>query len=381
MRALINAFFIHITLNLLVFLKGWHSFEGKKVARLLLTVLLVVELLLFGGGFFFYRYLPEPMVQHLRVLGTSWMLFLLYSGGIWLVVDLSTLIMLRQMHRPFAFLRSTPLTYRVTTFIIPIIFVMGLMLHGRYRFMNPTVRQIPIRVYKNAGKYDSLRVVVAGDLHLGWMIDRNHTRRFVDLIMEQEADISLFVGDLIDSYIEPVLQQRLDSELQRLSAPLGVYSCTGNHEYRSESEQKIALLNNAGITMLRDTALLIDSAFYVAGREDRIFKGRKRTKEILHNSGVHPAAPVILLNHVPDNLEEEVEAGADVALFGHTHLGQVFPGNLITRSIFEVAHGYKKKGNTHIYVTSGLGLVGPQYRIGTRSEVVVMTIYFNEQGL
>ncbi|MDD2512259.1 MAG: hypothetical protein PHS71_03290 [Proteiniphilum sp.] len=133
--------------------------------------------------------------------------------------------------------------------------------------------------------------------------------------MAQQADLILFVGDIFDSQIETVLRQGMDQELRRLSAPLGVYTCTGNHEYRYDSEQKIKLLNDAGI---------------------------------------------------------------DIALYGHTHHGQVFPGNLITDCMFEVAHGYRRKGNTHVYVTSGLGLVGPQYRIGTVSEMVLLTVHFGK---
>ena len=71
-----------------------------------------------------------------------------------------------------------------------------------------------------------------------------------------------------------------------------------------------------------------------------------------------------------------MEAGADIALYGHTHHGQAFPGNIATELIFEVAHGYKKKGDTHVYVTSGIGLVGPQYRIGTVSEIAMLTVHF-----
>jgi len=85
---------------------------------------------------------------------------------------------------------------------------------------------------------DSVRIAVVGDLHMGWMIDRQHTKRFVDLIMSQEPDLILFVGDIIDSQIAPVRAQRMDKELARLSAPLGVFSCTGNHEYRYEAEEK-----------------------------------------------------------------------------------------------------------------------------------------------
>lgn len=376
MRALINALIIHLTLNVLVFFKGWHAFEGRKRARLILAVIFASELLIYVTGFFFYRYLPEPLVQHIRVMGTSWMLFLLYSGGLWLIIDLITLVVLGQLRRPFYFLRHSPPKRRILLFILPVILVAGIMTHGRYRFMHPVVQQVPIRVQKQAGNQDSLRIAVVGDLHLGWMIDRSHTRRFVDLIMAQQADMILFVGDIFDSQIEPVLRQGMDQELRRLSAPLGVYTCTGNHEYRHDSEDKIALLNEAGITVLRDRALLIDSAFYVVGREDRVITHRKTTEQILQDEEVDRSRPVILLNHTPDNLAEEANAGVDIALFGHTHHGQAFPGNLLTDWVFEVAHGYKKKGDTHIYVTSGIGLVGPQYRIGTQSEIALLSVTF-----
>ncbi|KUK77904.1 MAG: hypothetical protein XD92_0658 [Proteiniphilum acetatigenes] len=376
MRALINALIIHLTLNVLVFFKGWHAFEGRKRARLILAVIFASELLIYVTGFFFYRYLPEPLVQHIRVMGTSWMLFLLYSGGLWLIIDLITLVVLGQLRRPFYFLRHSPPKRRILLFILPVILVAGIMAHGRYRFMHPVVQQVPIRVQKQAGNQDSLRIAVVGDLHLGWMIDRSHTRRFVDLIMAQQADMILFVGDIFDSQIEPVLRQGMDQELRRLSAPLGVYTCTGNHEYRHDSEDKIALLNEAGITVLRDRALLIDSAFYVVGREDRVITHRKTTEQILQDEEVDRSRPVILLNHTPDNLAEEANAGVDIALFGHTHHGQAFPGNLLTDWVFEVAHGYKKKGDTHIYVTSGIGLVGPQYRIGTQSEIALLSVTF-----
>lgn len=85
-----------------------------------------------------------------------------------------------------------------------------------------------------------------------------------------------------------------------------------------------------------------------------------------------PSKPVIVVDHQPMNLEESQEENIDLHLSGHTHNGQVFPGNLLAKRFFEVSYGYKKKENTHIYVSSGLGLWGPPYRIGTQSELVVI---------
>ena len=375
MRALINAFIVHVTLNILVFLKGWYAFDEKKWARIILVVVFGTELLIYSIGLLFYRLIPEPINQFIRFMGTSWMLFLLYAGGLWLIIDMLYILGKRVQRKSWRF-KDQSRKYKIITFLAPILVVVGVMAHGHNKFLHPVVQQLPVTIHKQAGNMDSVRIAVVGDLHMGWMINREHTKRFVDLIMAQEPDLILFVGDIIDSQIDPILEQRMDEELARLSAPLGVFSCTGNHEYRYDAEEKIQLLNDAGITMLRDSAVFIDSAFYIVGREDEVILNRKPIGKLLVAQGVDMTKPVIVLNHTPDDLNEEVDAGADIALYGHTHHGQAFPGNIATQIVFEVAHGYKKKGNTHVYVTSGIGLVGPQYRIGTVSEMVMMTVEF-----
>lgn len=345
------------------------------MARAVLAAVFGAELLIYATGFFFYRHLPEAVVRFLFMAGTSWMLFTMYCGGCYLIIDLACGIWRKTTGRPWQFWKRST-RFRIATFIIPMVFVIGVMGYGRYQFMHPVVQQVPIAVDKPAGKMDSIRIATIGDVHMGYMIDRAHTKRFVDLIMAQKPDLILFVGDIIDAQIEPVLRQQMDKELLRLHAPLGVFSCTGNHEYRYDAEEKIALLNKSGITMLRDSAVLIDSSFYVVGREDKITPTRKPLRKILEDQAVDLSKPVIVLNHTPNNLAEEADAGADIALYGHTHHGQAFPGNLATELVFEVAHGYKKKNNTHVYVSSGIGLVGPQYRIGSVSEIVMLSVQF-----
>ncbi len=375
MRALINAFIIHITLNVLVFLKGWHSFENKKHLRILLILVFGIELLVYAFGLIFYRRIPENITQIIRVMGSSWMLFLLYSGGLWLIIDL-IYILIRKIQKKSWSLKKQSQKFKIPSFTITILIVSIIMIYGHYSFLNPVVQQLQITVNKPVENIDSLRIAVIGDLHLGWMINRKHAKRFVDLIMAQEADLIFFVGDIIDSNIDPILQQNMGKELERLSASLGVFSCVGNHEYRYDAEEKIQLLNDVGITMLRDSAVFIDNAFYIVGREDKIIEDRKSTDKLLKDQNVNMSKPIIVLNHTPNDLSEESKAGVDIALYGHTHHGQVFPGNIATEIIYEVAHGYKKKDNTHVYVTSGIGLVGPQYRIGTVSEMVMLTVFF-----
>ena len=377
MRSLIVALIIHFTLNILVFLKGWDVFKTQKLLRMFWTVIFVFELLVYLTGFAFYRHLPPEIIHPIRMMGTSWMLFLLYLGGLVLTGDFLYLVFRKRLTRPKELL-DQPGKMKLTLFLSSVAVVILTLSYGSYKFNHPEVRQVDIQIGKSAGKMDSVRIAMVGDLHLGYLINRNDAKRMVDLIMEQKPDLILFVGDILDSRLDPVQEQRMDEELRRLHARLGVYSCTGNHEYRYEAEQKIQWLNRAGISMLRDSAVLIDSAFYVVGREDVVFPERVPLSEILNRQNVNRFKPVIVLNHSPNDLDEEVNAGADIALYGHTHHGQAFPGNIATRLVFEVAYGYARKGDTHIYVTSGLGLAGPQYRIGTVSEVAVLNVKFEK---
>lgn len=378
MRSLVVALIIHLTLNPLIFLKGWYLFKRRRVLQRCWTVIFISELLLYVVGFLFRHHLPHEIIHPISIMGTSWMLFLLYLGGLVLIGDLVYLLLSRNIARPRELLNQ-PQKIKVGLFLASIVVVVLALSYGSYRFHHPVVKQLSMEIGKRSGRMDSVKIAVVGDLHLGYLIDRNDARRMVELIMAQQPDLILFVGDILDSRIEPVEQQRMDEELRRLDAPLGIYSCTGNHEYRYEGERKIGWLNDAGITMLRDSAVLVDSSFYVVGREDLVIPDRQSLVGLLDRQEVDRSLPLIVLNHTPNNLDEEVDAGADIALYGHTHQGQAFPGNLATRMTFEVAYGYLKKGNTHIYVTSGLGLAGPQFRIGTVSEVVVLHVKFRAE--
>lgn len=377
MRSLIVAFIIHLSLNFYVFYRGWDAFRGEKTIRIFLIAIFGFEFIVYTVGFALYSHLPDGIVHSIRLIGTSWMFFLLYLSGLLLISDILFLAVKKELLNPKQLLRQ-PKRTKVSILLACTLITIGLMIYGSYRFNHPIVQQVKINVSKPTKNIRTLRIAMAGDMHLGHLINRDYAKKYVDLIMSQQPDLILFVGDILDSQIAPLIRGKMDEELKRLSAPLGVYSCTGNHEYRFESEQKIQWLNDAGIKMLRDSAVLIDSAFYIVGREDLTFSHRLTLPDLLQQQRVDKSKPIIVLNHNPHHLNEEVEAGADMAFYGHTHHGQAFPGNVITQTLFEVAHGYKKKGDTHIYVTSGIGLVGPQYRVGTVSEVVMLEVTFGE---
>lgn len=376
MKVFINVLIVYLTLNIYVFWRGWKILAHRQKLRIIFTAGLGIGFLLYLAGLIFPGQLPYSFVHFSRVMGTSWMLFLLYFTPLIWMGDLVFYIR-KKKTLPTRYEPVKEEKYNVRTFIFIFVSVTTILGHGNFKFNHPVIEHVDLSVNKKAENIDSLRIVMVGDMHLGYLIDKKYAKKYVNLIMAQYPDLILFVGDIIDAKIKPILQQHMENELRQLHAPLGVYSCPGNHEYRYEAEEKMAWLNNvAGITMLKDSAVLIDSAFYIVGREDYKAPQRKPLKQILQEQQANTALPIIVLRHNPRDLNEEVCAGTDIALYGHTHRGQSFPANLITDLIFEVSHGYKKKNNTHVFVTSGLGLAGPQHRIGTQSEIVILNVIF-----
>ena len=372
------ALFVHLSINIYIFLKGVRLLEEKKTWRTIFVSFFVIEFALYLTGLLLYPILPLPIVRYLWLMGSTWMVFIFYLTVLWLIIDL---LLYLNRRKPFlgTYLNDNPRTSGAVFFAVTTLSIAAIMFIGNYKFKNPVVTKQEITINKSAGDISSMKIVMISDLHLGYLIDKRYAKKYVDLIMEQKPDLVLFVGDIIDAEIDPLVNQNMKEDFLRIEAPYGVYACTGNHEFRYQAEAKINWLNDdANIKMIRDSALLIDSSFYIVGREDYVYPYRDDLETILLDNYVDKSLPMIVLNHTPDNLDEEMKNGADIALYGHTHDGQIFPFNIFTRLIFEVSRGYKQKENTHVFVSSGVGLSGPQYRIGTKSEIVVLDVTFSD---
>ena len=173
-----------------------------------------------------------------------------------------------------------------------------------------------------------------------------------------------------------MIRQNLGETLRKINSRLGVFAVTGNHEYIGGVEEACRYLGDHGITMLRDESVMIDDRVYIVGREDRsIGSGRRKSLDDLLLR-VDKSFPVILMDHQPFRLEEAENAGVDLQLSGHTHHGQLWPFNFITKKVYELSWGYKKKGNTHVYVSCGVGTWGPPVRTGNRPEIINMKLRF-----
>jgi predicted MPP superfamily phosphohydrolase len=255
-----------------------------------------------------------------------------------------------------------------------------IVLAGHINALTPRVKRVDIRIDKKAGATKTLHIAAASDIHMGTLVGPRRTAKLVKMINERNADLILFAGDIVDEDLAPVIKYDLGRSLLKLKAPLGVYAITGNHEYIGGADAAVSYLEEHGIKMLRDTSIKINESFYLAGRNDRDskrFSAKERKNLAAVLEGVDLSLPVIMMDHQPFNLQQVADAGVDFQLSGHTHHGQLWPFNYITNAIYELSWGYKKKDNSHFYVSSGYGGWGPPVRSGNRPEILDIYITFN----
>ncbi|GAP42337.1 predicted phosphohydrolase, MPP superfamily [Lentimicrobium saccharophilum] len=328
------------------------------------------------AGRFLERAYLSVMSDLLTWVGAFWLAVMLYGFLMVVLIDLIRLadhftgFLPQILHTSRGKLNVLYLGMAATAIIV---------LAGYINAITPKTTKLVLDIPKEANGLKELKIAMASDIHMGTLIGPRRTGKLVDSINALNPDIILLAGDIVDEDLAPVIRQNLGEALTRLKAPLGVYGITGNHEYIGGAEAAVKYLEAHGITMLRDSVVKVADAFYVAGREDRDknrFSGkpRKEVKELL--LGADLSRPVILLDHQPFALDKAMEAGVDLQLSGHTHHGQLWPLNFITRAVYEVSMGYKKKGNTHIYVSPGFGGWGPPVRTGHRPEVVSILLRF-----
>ena len=205
----------------------------------------------------------------------------------------------------------------------------------------------------------------------------------------------VFAGDIFDNEYEAVQNpDRIAKTLAGIKSRYGSFGVFGNHDvterllggFSVASQAKEMrdprfdeFAKKAKIRILDDEVMLIDDAFYLVGRKDAQKPGdgtKNRIEPEVILSGLDKAKPIIVLEHQPKQLKELETSGADMQLCGHTHDGQMFPGNLTVKLMWENACGYLKKGNLHSIVTSGVGVWGPAMRVGTDCEICPITIHF-----
>lgn len=219
------------------------------------------------------------------------------------------------------------------------------------------------------------RIALVTDLHIGEGVGLEHVRQTVDLVLGLKPDAILFGGDYIDHDSKYARDPRVMQEMRRLSAPDGIYFVLGNHEYRADTLDNMQWVRDLGFTLLIDSIAYPEGAAYsIIGRDD--YEQRETRASLAELvSRLKPRSYNILLEHTPEGLDSLANTPIDVALYGHTHAGQLWPYEHILKLKYDVPYGYAKRGDCSVSVSSGVGAAGTLFRIGTRSEIVLLTLY------
>lgn len=365
----ITVFSLFILMGAYVSFRGWQALESAGRIRhwyLAGTIFLFLSMM---AGLIAARWMPHEIAKVITFVGYSYLIFMLYMLFSFLIVDI-----IGGLNALIHFAPHGLKVFRFWAFVVSVSVVVVTMIVGNYRFNHPAVVKLDMAVDKPLQQQE-VKIVALSDIHLGVSIDKKRLQKYVAMINAQQPDIVLIAGDVTDNATQPVIDQNMAEELSLIQAKWGVWAIPGNHEYYAENPFATSdYLKTAGIITLRDSVALIDNRFYVVGRDDKANYQRKSVSELVAH--LDHSKPIILLDHQPYHIYESRENGIDFQFSGHTHNGQIFPGNLIVKAIYELGYGYSKKDNTHTYVSSGLGIWGPQYRIGSQSELVVVQFKF-----
>ena len=366
-------FTVYFIGNLYIFLKGYNILPRGN--RLLYSIIFADLASIFIIAKILESRHSTVFSDILNIAGGFWLAFLVYGFIFFLLSDV-IIIVLRIAGQ--AGPENIPV-YRKWAFIITVSLSALLITGGFINAVIPVVRKYDIRIDKQTDNAGSLRIAAVSDIHLGSIIRKRSIKKLSRMLEDMKPDAVFLLGDIIDGELGPVLRGDL---LQYFTGPHtkdGLYAITGNHEFIGGAQRTIPYIESKGIRVLMDEIIVLPGGIQVIGRIDRDAfrysgKPRKTIEELVRD--IDHSRPLILLDHQPMELGESEKYGVDLQLSGHTHNGQLWPLNYIINKIFEVGYGYRKKGNTHIIVSSGYGLWGPRVRTRSRPEVLQIGIEF-----
>ena len=303
--------------------------------------------------------MPMPLAVGVYEVGTSSIIVLLYLFILFLALDLG---------RGGHLVPKTMLYNNWWTAGGIMLLMLALFLYGNLNYRHKHREELQLTTSKEIAK--PIKLVMMSDLHIGYHNGRKELHRWVDMINAEQPDLILIAGDIIDGSMRPLVDEQMHEEFLRLKAP--VYACMGNHEYICGIDRARQFYKDAGICLLQDSCVVVGD-LCIIGRDDSANRYHRASLGDLMKQA-DPTKYCIVLEHQPNHLEQAEQQKVDFQFSGHTHNGQVWPISWVVRKMYECAYGSYQRGDTHYYISSGMGIWGGKFRIGTRSEYVVAYI-------
>ena len=362
------------------------SQNAQKIRKYWLIPFTLVSLLPVAGAL-----MPDSPVKFaLQAAGNVWLGFYVYFGGLLVTLMLLGLILSKLSRGRLA------QGWHGGILCLSVLVSLVLLVYGLHHAQQTVVVSYDLDVDKPAAEPgEAMNLVLIGDLHLSVNSRLATTQRMVELINAENPDVVVIAGDIFTStYAGLSHPEQYAEALRGIQAQYGVYAVYGNHDVEEpllggfpltpirqafRIRQMEQFFDDSGFITLADEVVTLPNGVQLVGRIDGEKAGNGTTNrlnaaELLKD--VDPERPVLVLQHEPKEFKALGEAGADVALCGHTHAGQIFPGNLIVPLFNENAWGYRRLHDVDTYVTAGVGYYGLPLRVGTDSEITVIHMNF-----
>ncbi|MET9833156.1 metallophosphoesterase [Streptomyces sp. NPDC006385] len=249
----------------------------------------------------------------------------------------------------------------------------GTVGYGTYGVLSgPKVKRVTVPLAKLPRAAHGYRIAVVSDIHLGPVLGRGFAQKVVDTINGTQPDLIAVVGDLVDGSVKDLGPAA--APLAGLRARHGAFFVTGNHEYFSGAEQWVEEVRRLGMRPLENARTELPH-FDLAGVNDVAGESEGHGPDFAEALGDRDTARAcVLLAHQPVQIHDAVEHGVDLQLSGHTHGGQLWPGNLIAGLANPTVAGLERYGDTQLYVSRGAGAWGPPTRVGAPSDITVIEL-------
>lgn len=380
-------------------------------------ILMIMMMLILGVGLGFYGYFfvksifnvlklrqDSKVIKTINIIiaiiiGISCMnifsfstIIMLHIVGISLVVDLLCFIikkLLKGKYNDLKIMKCFKIIVGIK--IIPVIVTSVLIIYGYYNMNHIVETDYSITTDKNItieedGKY---RIVLIADLHYGVSVDDEEFMRVCNEISDKKPDIVALCGDITDENTTKEKMQTAFNILSTIDSKYGIFYVYGNHDrqlyntHKEYTQEELSqYIEKCGITILKDQVYSVNEEFTIIGREDKAYGRSKKTAERKSMStlmeGVNKDSFVLVMDHQPDEYEENEKNGTDLLISGHTHGGQIWPANVLFKIVkFDDGVYGETVGNNGKFraiVTSGIAGWGYPVKTASPAEYVVIDV-------
>jgi len=325
------------------------------------------------------RYGHEAFARGLAYVGFIWM------GLIFTFISASFFFdIYRLLHFLARMLTKSPLagfTLSLRNFCIAAILIsFVVVVYGYFEALYIRTEHVTVKTNKIPEKIGRLRIVQISDVHLGLIVGKSRLTRILRQVRDARPDILVSTGDLVDGQMDNL--ETLTEMFQSIPTKYGKFAVTGNHEFYAGLDRALAFTEKAGFTILRGEGITVSNVLNVAGVDDPA-RGSYSPERTVSERALLAKPPqekfTLFLKHQPV-ISSESLGMFDLQLSGHTHKGQIFPFNLVTKLYYRTHAGLSKvKGNALLYVSRGSGTWGPPIRFLSPPEVTVIDIIPDER--